>query len=79
MSSPKKPKTVFLTRRKEPFRFVSSSEALELKRELDEKVEKFKTEILTAALIENIKCSRAIIEYLIAGKDEKLRQALISA
>jgi len=60
-------------------RFVSSSEALELKRELDEKVEKFKTEILTAALIENINVRGRIIEYLIAGKDEKLRQALISA
>jgi hypothetical protein len=60
-------------------RFVSSSEALELKRELDEKVEKFKTEILTAALIENINVRGRIIEYLIAGKDEKLRRALISA
>src|SRR5882724_6458821 len=60
-------------------RFVSSSEALELKRELDQKVEKFKTEILTAALIENINVRGRIIEYLIAGKDEKLRQALISA
>jgi hypothetical protein len=60
-------------------RFVSSSEARELKRELDEKVEKFKTEILTAALIENINVRGRIIEYLIAGKDEKLRQALISA
>ncbi len=60
-------------------RFASSSEASELKRELDEKVKKFKTEILTAALIENINVRGRIIEYLIAGKDEKLRQALISA
>lgn len=59
--------------------FVNSSEARELKSELDEKVEKFKTEILLAALIENINVRGRIIEYLIAGEDEKLRQALVSA
>jgi hypothetical protein len=60
-------------------RFVNSSEARELKRELDEKVESFKSEILLAALIENINVRGRIIEYLIAGEDEKLRQELVSA
>ena len=60
-------------------RFVNSKEARELKSELDKKVEKFKTEILLAGLIENINVRGRIIEYLIAGEDEELRQALVSA
>ncbi|HEV2416709.1 MAG TPA: hypothetical protein VGX94_02795 [Terriglobia bacterium] len=59
--------------------FVKSDEAQELKRELDEKVEKFRNEILLAALIENTNIRRRIIEYLIAGEDEKLRQELVAA
>jgi hypothetical protein len=59
--------------------FVKSREAVELKRELDEKVEKFKTQILMAALIENVNVRGRIIEYLIAGEDEKLRQELVTA
>lgn len=61
------------------FHFVKSREAAELKRELDEKVEKFKTQILMAALIENVNVRGRIIEYLIAGEDEKLRQELVTA
>ena len=61
------------------FHFVKSHEAVELKRELDEKVEKFKTEILLAALIENVNVRGRIIEYLIAGENEKLRQELVAA
>jgi hypothetical protein len=60
-------------------RFANSNEARELQRDLDEKVGRFKNEILLAALIENINVRGRIIEYLIAGKDEDLRQALISA
>lgn len=60
-------------------RFVHSQDALTLKEELDEKVEKFKNEILLAALIENVNVRGRIIEYLIAGKDESLRQELIKA
>lgn len=59
--------------------FVSSKEARVLKKELDEKVKKFKKEILLAALIENGNVRGRIIEYLIAGNDSRLRQKLISA
>ena len=47
--------------------------------ELDAQVDKFATEILLAALIENVNVRGRIIEYLIAGEDESLRQQLISA
>jgi hypothetical protein len=59
--------------------FVSSKEAVELKRDLDEKVNKFRSEILLAALIENVNVRGRIIEYLIAGEDERLRQDLVTA
>jgi hypothetical protein len=60
-------------------RFIQSQEARQLKYELDEKVDRFKNEILLAALIENINVRGRIIEYLIAGQDEELRQSLVSA
>lgn len=59
--------------------FTSSSDAVELKRDLDEKVNRFRNEILLAALIENVNIRGRIIEYLIAGEDDRLRQELISA
>ena len=59
--------------------FVVSSDARTLKAELDNKVEKFKNEILLAALIENVNVRGRVIEYLIAGEDEALRQSLIAA
>ena len=59
--------------------FVGSSDAHTLKAELDNKVEKFKNEILLAALIENVNVRGRVIEYLIAGEDEALRQSLIAA
>ncbi|WP_130471250.1 hypothetical protein [Candidatus Magnetaquicoccus inordinatus] len=59
--------------------FVKSPDMLELKRDLDEKVEKFKNEILVASLIENVNIRGRIIEYLIAGEDEQLRQNIIDA
>jgi len=59
--------------------FVRSEDCAVLKEELDTQVEKFKTEILLAALIENVNVRGRIIEYLIAGEDESLRQQLISA
>ena len=59
--------------------FVTSNDAKTLKRELDEKVEKFKNEILLASLIENVNVRGRIIEYLIAGEDETLRAELVSA
>ena len=60
-------------------RFVASRDAAALKTELDNKVEKFKNEILLAALIENVNVRGRVIEYLIAGDDESLRQRLIAA
>lgn len=59
--------------------FVGACDCAILKAELDEKVDRFKTEILLAALIENVNVRGRIIEYLIAGEDESLRQDLISA
>ena len=59
--------------------FVNSNDAQTLKKELDEKVEKFKNEILLASLIENVNVRGRIIEYLIAGEDETLRAELVSA
>ncbi len=59
--------------------FINSNEIGILKNELDEKVEKFKNEILLAALIENVNVRGRIIQYLIAGEDERLRQEIILA
>lgn len=60
-------------------KFISSEDAKTLKRELDQKVERFKNEILLAALIENVNIRGRIIEYLIAGEDDRLREEIISA
>lgn len=60
-------------------RFVVSADAVTLKAELDARVEKFKNEILVASMIENVNVRGRIIEYLIAGEDEALRQQLIAA
>jgi hypothetical protein len=60
-------------------KFAESQDAQILKMELDAKVAQFKNEILLAALIENVNVRGRIIEYLIAGKDELLRQEIIHA
>ena len=60
-------------------RFVRSNDYAVLKNELDEKVEKFKSEILLATLIENVNVRGRIIEYLIAGRDELLKKELVNA
>jgi len=60
-------------------RFVNSRDAQTLKEEIDAKVERFKNEILMAALIENVNVRGRIIEYLIAGEDELLRDEIIAA
>ena len=59
--------------------FVASEDSAILKAELDAQVENFKTEILLAAHIENINVRGRIIEYLIAGENESMRQQLIFA
>jgi hypothetical protein len=57
--------------------FVASREYLQLKKELDEKVEKYKNEIIIASFIENVNIRGRVIEYIIAGDDEALRANLI--
>lgn len=59
--------------------FIESQDVLTLKTELDDKVNKFKNEILLAALIENVNVRGRIIEYLIAGEDDRLREEIIIA
>lgn len=60
-------------------KFVESQDAQALKAELDGKAERFKNEILLAALIENVNVRGRVIEYLIAGEDDRLRQEIINA
>lgn len=59
--------------------FVDGPDSHTLKAELDSKVERLRNEILLAALIENVNVRGRVIEYLIAGEDETLRQELVSA
>src|SRR3989344_616711 len=58
-------------------KFVKSKDYLKLKSDLDNKVKKYKTEILIAGFIENVNIRGRVIEYLIAGEDEKLRSRLV--
>jgi hypothetical protein len=58
-------------------RFVSSKEYAELKADLDNKVAKYKNEIIIAGFIENSNIRGRVIEYLIAGEDEALRANLV--
>lgn len=59
--------------------FVNSNDCQLLKQELDAKVNRFRNEILLASLIENVNVRGRIIEYLIAGEDERLRQEIVNA
>ena len=61
------------------YHFTSSENAYTLKEELDNKVAKYRNKILLAALIENVNVRGRVIEYLIAGGDEGLRQHLVEA
>jgi hypothetical protein len=60
-------------------RFVESKESIVLKAELDAQVSRFRSEILLAALIDNVNVRGRVIEYLIAGEDETLRKELVAA
>jgi hypothetical protein len=71
--------TIILAAPSRAIRFVASEEARTLKSELDAKVAQFKNEILLAALIENVNVRGRVIEYLIAGEDERLRDEIIVA
>lgn len=59
-------------------KFCKSSEFKILKSELDSKVSKYKNEIMVASHIENVNIRGRLIEYLIAGDDEVLKQKLVS-
>ena len=59
--------------------FSQSVHFNELKNELDGRVDTLKNEILIAALIENVNIRGRVIEYLIAGEDESLRQEIIKS
>lgn len=59
--------------------FMQSHNYSELKSELDKKVETFSDLIMTASFIEDGNTRGRLIEYLIAGKDESLRQHLVDA
>jgi hypothetical protein len=58
--------------------FTKSDEYKVLKKELDDKVEKFKDHIIVASLIDNVNVRGRVIEYLITGEDEQLINAIIS-
>jgi len=60
-------------------RFAASPDVKTLKGELDRKVARYRNEILLAALIENVNVRGRVIEYLIAGDDDVLRERLIEA
>ncbi len=57
--------------------FVNSADFVELKSDLDAKVEQYKNEILIAGFIENVNIRGRVIEYLIAGEDDDLRDKLV--
>ncbi len=59
--------------------FMSSKEYLDLKQDLDNRVQKYSNEILLAGLIENVNIRGRVIEYLIAGEDEALQQEIIQS
>lgn len=60
-------------------RFIGSDDCTVLKAELDAQVSRFQSEILLAAPIENGNVRGRVIEYLIVGEDEALRQELVAA
>jgi hypothetical protein len=59
--------------------FSKSNEYNLLKSDLDTRVQKYQDVILIASLIENVNIRGRVIEYIIAGKDEKIRKELICA
>lgn len=72
-------KALILSAPERASRFVASSDARTLKLELDTRVERYRNEIVIASLIDNVNVRGRIIEYLIAGADDALRQEIILA
>lgn len=75
----KKAKKSILTAPSRAIEFVKSENYSQLKLELDAKVDQYKNEILIAGFIENRNTRGRLIEYLIAGKDENIREGLAKA
>lgn len=63
---------------KRAIEFCARDEYETLKRELDEKVNKYRNEIIIASHIENQNIRGRIIEYFIAGDDEVLKAKLVN-
>lgn len=59
--------------------FIKSPEYAMLKDELDETTKQYENEIILASLIDNVNIRGRVIEYIIAGEDENLRDELIDA
>ena len=59
--------------------FVVSAEYSALKSELDRITLKYKNEIILASLIDNVNIRGRVIEYIIAGEDDRLRDEIINA
>lgn len=59
--------------------FVASAEYNILKSELDQMTITYKNEIILASLIDNVNIRGRVIEYIIAGEDDKLRNEIIDA
>ena len=59
--------------------FVKSSEYAILKDELNKATKQYENEIMLASLIDNVNIRGRVIEYIIAGEDEKLRTELIDS
>lgn len=60
-------------------KFLKSSEYLQLKSDLDVRVNRVTNAILVASLIENVNVRGRIIEYMIAGDNDEIRSRLIDA
>lgn len=59
--------------------FVVSAEYSTLESELDRITLEYKNEIILASLIDNVNIRGRVIEYIIAGEDDKLRDEIIDA
>ncbi|MCJ7649828.1 MAG: hypothetical protein MUP85_14540, partial [Candidatus Lokiarchaeota archaeon] len=57
--------------------FNESKYIFELKKDLDERVNRFRNEIIIASHIENVNIRGRLIEFLISGDDDELKQKLI--
>ena len=59
--------------------FANSPEFLELKSDLDSRVSRVADAILVAGLIENVNVRGRVIEYMVAGENQEIRNQLIDA